>query len=203
MTGDADPVWLLVSISTAGGSGTLRVQVWRRLRSLGALYVQQSVCLLPALPEVERQVRRLLDRVHDGGGTGRVLRVELAEAGERAEIVAEFNAARDAEYGEVLERLPELRRELETELAKGRATYAEVEESEADLARFRDWMGKIDARDYFQAPMGVAAHTALQEAADALVAFEQAAWAAEIPGETTSADDQPRAGRRLRAAGDS
>jgi hypothetical protein len=31
---------LLISASTAGGAGTLRVHVWRKLRSLGALYLQ-------------------------------------------------------------------------------------------------------------------------------------------------------------------
>jgi len=67
-------------------------------------------------------------------------------------VVAELNAARDNEYAEVLDRLPELRRELATEQARGNVTYAEVEESEADLERFRTWLSKIAARDHFIAP---------------------------------------------------
>jgi hypothetical protein len=55
--------WLVVSVSTAGGAASLRVQVWRKLRSLGALYLQQSVCLLPATAAVARDVRRLAARV--------------------------------------------------------------------------------------------------------------------------------------------
>ena len=43
--------WLLITVSTAGAPPALRVQVWRRLRALGALYLQQSVCLLPDRPE--------------------------------------------------------------------------------------------------------------------------------------------------------
>src|SRR6185369_9984159 len=35
--------FLLVSVSTAGGGASLRVQVWRKLRSLGAVYLHQSV----------------------------------------------------------------------------------------------------------------------------------------------------------------
>ena len=196
----SDPGWLLVSISTAGGSGTLRVQVWRKLRSLGALYLQQSVCLLPALPEVQSQVRALVDKVHASGGSGRVLHVRFSDVAERDEIVAEFNAARDVEYREVLERLPELRRELDRELARGRATYAEVEESESDLHRFQDWLGKIVTRDYFGAPAGSAARAAVQEAAGALATFEQAAWAAEIPGVDAAGEGSPV--RRLRAVGE-
>ena len=72
--------WLLVSVSTAGAAAALRMQVWRKLRSLGALYLQQSVCLLPDRPEVAREVRRLLDRVHHQGGTGRLLNITLTEA---------------------------------------------------------------------------------------------------------------------------
>ena len=62
--------------------------------------------------------------------------------GEERAVVEEFNAARDAEYAEVLERIPALRQELAQERARGRATYAEVEESEADLDRFRSLAGQ-------------------------------------------------------------
>jgi hypothetical protein len=156
----------------------VRVQVWRKLRSLGGLYLQQSVCLLPARPE---EVRRLLDRVRHQGGTGRLLHLGLTEAGEQAQLVAEMNAARDGEYAEVLERLPEFAAELDKERARGRTTYAEVEECEADLERFRSWLVKIEARDYFGAPGGAAARAAVAAAAADLAAFEEAALTAEAP----------------------
>jgi len=100
------------------------VQVWRKLRSLGALCLQQSVCLLPARDEVMRQVRRLADRVRRQGGSCRLLHVGLADEAERARLVAELNAARDEEYGEVLKRLPEFAAELDKQRARGRTTYA-------------------------------------------------------------------------------
>ncbi|WP_431921945.1 Chromate resistance protein ChrB [Nonomuraea jabiensis] len=192
--------WLLVSVSTAGAAPTLRVQVWRKLRSLGALYLQQSVCLLPEREHTVRQVRRLLDRVRQQGGTGRMLHLALTDPAEERQVIGEFSAARDAEYAEVLERLPAFRAELAHERERGRATYAEVEESEADLERFRSWMGKIAARDYFAAPGGAAARAALEEAAADLAAFEQAALAAEAPTMDTDTA-APKAGRsRMRAS---
>jgi hypothetical protein len=48
MAGPGRDRFLLVSASTAGAPAATRVRVWRKLRSLGALYLQQSVCLLPA-----------------------------------------------------------------------------------------------------------------------------------------------------------
>lgn len=169
----------MVSVSTAGAAGALRVQVWRKLRSLGALYLQQSVCLLPAREDVVREVRRLVDRVRHQGGQARALRMAFTEPADERAVVADFNAARDVEYAEVLERLPELRRELADERSRGNVTYAEVEESEADLERFRSWLGKIAARDYFESPGGQAARDAVLQAADELAAFEEAALSAD------------------------
>jgi uncharacterized protein YdbL (DUF1318 family) len=176
-----DPAWLLVTVSTAGGTGSLRVLVWRKLRSLGALYLQSSVCLLPARPELAREVRQLAERVVRDGGGARVLTVAVTEPAEQQRLVAELNDARDQEYREVLERVPAFLDELATERTKGRATYAEVEESEADLDRFRAWLGKIEARDYFGAPAGAAARDAVAGCVRELDAFEAEALAAEAP----------------------
>ncbi len=173
--------WLLVTVSTPGAAGSLRVHVWRKLRSLGALYLQSSVCLLPARPALVRDVRRLVDRVRRDGGTARVLTVAIGEAGEEQGLRAELNAARDGEYAEVLDRVPAFLAELAAERRKGRASYVEVEESEADLDRFRSWLAKIEARDYFGAPGGGAARAAVAGCERELAAFEAEALAAEAP----------------------
>ena len=171
----------MVSVSTAGAVDSLRVQVWRKLRSLGALYLQQSVCLLPVRDKTVREVGRLADRIRRQGGTARVMRMRFADPSAESDVIAELNAARDGEYAEVLERVPALRQELNQERARGRLTYAEVEESEADLNRFHNWLAKISERDYFGAPTGDAARAAVEEAAAELAAFEAAALDAEAP----------------------
>jgi len=169
--------WLLVTASSAGAADALRVAIWRKLRSLGALYLQQSVCVLPARPDVEREIRRLVDRVRGNGGTVRVLRIAFDDANEEAQVVSELQAARDNEYSEVLERVPAFLDELRGERDRDRATYEEVEESEADLERFRAWLAKIDRRDYFGAPGRADAHAAVERCARALEAFESEAFA--------------------------
>ena len=123
-----------------------------------------------------------------------MLTMRFADPIEERSVVEEFNAARDAEYAEVLERIPALRQELAQERARGRATYAEVEESEADLERFRSWLARIAARDYFAAPGGQAARNAVDEAAADLEDFEQAALNAEASEARPTATP-----RRLRA----
>jgi hypothetical protein len=185
--------WLLVTASSAGASDSLRVAIWRKLRSLGVLYVQQSVCVVPARPLVRREIRRLVDRVEVSGGSARALTIRFDDPGEEAQIVAELQAARDGEYGEVLERVPAFLNELRSERERDRATYEEVEESEADLERFRAWLAKIDRRDYFGASRRAEAHDAVERCTRALEAFESEAFAR---------DTRPVAERRLRSVGD-
>jgi hypothetical protein len=171
--------WLLVSAST-GKDASLRVFVWRQLRKLGAVYVGPSVCLLPDLPVTRDAVARLVSRVQDQGGRARVLTVGLRDQKEEDALRAEQRAERDVEYAEVVERAPQLLAELEQETARGRATYTEVEESEADLERFHRWLASIEARDYFNAPGRAAAAEAVERCREALAAFEATAVDADL-----------------------
>jgi hypothetical protein len=196
---DAPERWLLVSVSTAGAAASLRVLVWRKLRSLGAVYVQQSVCLLPARRAVVREVTRLLDRVQREGGHSRSLSLRIDDPEQERALVAEFNAARDAEYAEVLDRVPAFHQELDSERAKGRATYAEVEESEADLERFRSWMAKIERRDYFGAAGAQPARDAVERCAAELEAFEHEALNRDARQAEPADTATPRRRRDLRA----
>lgn len=191
-------LWLLVIVSTAGTNSTLRVHVWRRLRSLGGLYLQQAVCLLPERPETTRAVNRLLDRVRREGGEGRVLAISLADTKEERAIIEEFQCERSDEYAEVVSRTPAFLEEIEMERGRGRTTYAEVEESEADLDRLRSWLSKIKARDYFGAPAADEAGAAVERCVAVLAEFEAEALAAEVP-EPGEESATTRATKRLRA----
>lgn len=186
-----------MSVTTAGAPASLRVLVWRKLRALGGLYVQQSVCLLPSWPGVRDQLDQLAERIDQGGGHCRILAVAPADAAEERGLIGEMNAERDTEYAEVLERFAEFFAEIEIETGRGNATFAEVEESEADLGRFRDWLAKIAARDYFDAPGGEAARAELGRAERVLADFETRAMAADEPMDRPRDEREPR----LRAVG--
>ncbi len=165
--------WLLTTTSTAGASSTLRVWAWRRLRGLGAYYLQQSVCLLPETPETTRAVNRVLARLRE----------------------------RSDEYGEVVQRTEEFHAEFAQERRRGRITYTELEESDADLARHARWLAAIQARDYFAAPGGDEAVDAVGGCRRALAEFEAEALRRE--SELAGADetlDPPSS--RLRAVDD-
>jgi G3E family GTPase len=128
---------------------------------------------------VAATVETLARRVRDGGGSARILRTVLVDVDERATVISEQTADRDREYREVVERTGEFLAEIDRETQRHRATYTEVEESEADLDRFDRWLASIVARDYFQAPGRRDAEAAMQSCRDALAIFEAAAVAAD------------------------
>jgi hypothetical protein len=169
--------WLLLSVTT-GNVASLRVFVWRQLRKLGAVYLHQSVCLLPDRPEVRTRLRPVLGRVRGQGGRARLIPVRISDE-ENQSLIEEQRRDRDTEYLEVVERVPHFLAEIEMETGRGKATYSEVEESEADLERFEKWLAAIADRDYFDAAAGAEARSAVQRCRDALAAFELAALAAD------------------------
>ena len=182
--------WLLITVSTpAGGSSTLRVYAWRKLRSLGAHYLQQSVCLLPATPATTRATTKLVTRLRAEGGRGEVLRIQLMDAKQEASVVEAIARERTDEYHELSGSTRQFHEELAHERRRGRATYTELEESDADLARYKKWLAAIRARDYFDAPGGDEAAAAVASCEEALARFESEALAAEL--DESSADTRP------------
>ena len=188
--------WLLITVSTpGGGSSTLRVYAWRNLRRLGAHYLQQSVCVLPATPKTTRATTRLVTRLRAEGGRGEMLRIQLTDARQEAAVVDAMQRERADEYRELVVRTRQFHEELEHERRRGRATYTELEESDVDLARHQKWLAAIRARDYFDAPGGEEAAAAVASCEEALARFESEALSAELD---ESASDT---GPALRAVG--
>jgi hypothetical protein len=173
--------WLLITVSTPGGGpSTLRVYAWRNLRSLGAHYLQQSVCLLPATPKTMRATTRVVTRLRADGGHGKILSIQLTDARQEAAVIDAMQRERSDEYREVAESTQQFHRELQLERRRGRATYTEFEESDADLARHQKWLAAIRARDYFDAPGGEEAAAAVTSCEEALARFESDALSAEL-----------------------
>lgn len=184
----------MVTVSTGGASSTLRVHSWRKLRSLGARYLHKSVAVLPHRPETVRAVNRLVDRVRREGGHASSWTIELTDPAQERDLIEGFQAERADEYHEVCSRVPAFLAEIDHERARGRTTYAEVEESEADLDRLRTWLSRVQARDYFSASGAAEAAAAVERCGQALAAFEADALRAEVPdsGIDDHAENQPK-----------
>ena len=97
-----DDGWLVLIYRVPSEPSRLRSAVWRRLKSLGAIYLQNSAAALPASVGNERALRKLRSQILDMEGTAALLSCRVL-AGEQ-EVRASFQAARNDEYEEIVDR---------------------------------------------------------------------------------------------------
>src|SRR5215472_9930126 len=80
-----------------------RVAVWRDLRRLGALYLQQCVCIFPEIPGVNESVNQVAAKIPALGGETFLLDVPRLQPEDEARIIAAFREQRMSEYAEIIE----------------------------------------------------------------------------------------------------
>lgn len=162
--------WVVLVYRVPSDPSRLRAQVWRRLRQLGAIYLQNAVVALPYDAAAERSLLRLQEEITtEMGGSAQVFRA-VALAGE-SQVIESMNAARDEEYTEIVDRCRDFLAEIERETAATHFTYAELEENEEDLNKLRSWFEKVRGRDRFGAGGAVIAKQRLAECATVLEEF--------------------------------
>lgn len=142
-------------------SSTQRVYVWRKLKSIGVLYWQNAVCLLPKRPGLRVKFEELKNDIEEREGNATLTTIQLPDPKEHADIVSRFRRQADEEYQEFLGQCRDLHAELEKERKDSHFTFAELEENEVELDKLRSWLPKIRERDYFKAPLAAKADTAL------------------------------------------
>jgi DNA-binding transcriptional regulator PaaX len=131
-------MWLVLVYRVPSEPTRLRAAVWRRLKNLGAIYLQNSVAALPAGPQAERALRALRKEIAESmDGKATLLSSGALVGG--ADLVAEFNAARNDEYEEIVDRCQDFHLGLAKEVSANHFTYGELEENEEDLAKLRGW----------------------------------------------------------------
>lgn len=174
--------WLILVYRIPSEPSRHRAAVWRRLRGAGAIYLQNSVAALPASPGAERLLRGLRNEiVEEMAGSAQLLSAG-AIVGE-PDIVAAFNAARDDEYEEIVDRCQGFLAEIEQETAAEHFTYGELEENDEDLAKLRRWFDKVRARDSLGASGRRQASECLDACATALHGFAHRVYQADAMGD--------------------
>ncbi len=171
------PAWLLLIYRVPREPTRLRATVWRRLKALGAVYLQNSAAVLPDSANHERSLRGLRREIADMGGTAHLMRCQVLAGA--AEVTATYNAARDEEYVEILDKCRDFLAEMDKETAAEHFTYAELEENDEDLTKLRGWFDKVSARDVLGAARRDEAQAALRDCATALDEFADHVYRAE------------------------
>ncbi len=173
--------WLLLIYRVPPEPTRLRSTVWRRIKSLGAIYLQNSVAALPASPAAERSLRKLRREIQDMSGTAMLLSAAVL-AGE-AEVRNTFQAARNDEYEEIVDKCQDFLQQVQKEYDENHFTYAELEENEVDLVKLRTWFAKVVERDAFRADGRAATEQALEACEHSLEAYAARVYAEEAEGQ--------------------
>jgi len=137
--------WLMLMVSLPPNPSSLRVRVWRKLRTLGAVALRPSVYLLPPTPDNFERFQWLGQEVVKDGGEATFLSVDQIESMKQSEVVRLFQQARDQDYRLLAERYRKIARGLDRKTPPH--TRARRDEELARLARELDRIREIDFFD--------------------------------------------------------
>jgi hypothetical protein len=131
--------WLLLMHQLPAQPAYLRVKVSRRLTSVGAVALKNSVYVLPASDAAQEDFQWIRREILEGGGDASVVEARMVEGLSDAEIESRFRDSKDAEYAEVTAQLRTLR-----------ASYPKKRRISDDdrtdlLAKISRWQQRIEA----------------------------------------------------------
>ena len=171
--------WLLLIYKVPTEPARKRTYVWRKLKKLGAIYLQQAAALLPNRPEIAQAMDDLARRIVEFEGEVTLLKTQSMSSDWEQGVIQRFNQQRDEEYGEVADVAGRIIDELNRETERGRFNFAELEENEEALESVNRWMAQVTARDFFGAAGRQATEDLLRQASGRLQAFAQKVYEQE------------------------
>jgi hypothetical protein len=125
--------WLLLVYKIPREPTAGRVYVWRKMKQLGAIALQDAVWVLPATPRTQEQFQWIAAEIAEIGGEAVVWSADVLLESPTPALVARFTSEVEAEYEEILAAMKKKRPDLKALGQRYRATVA---------------------RDYFQSALG-------------------------------------------------
>lgn len=165
--------WLLFTYKVPPEPARTRVALWRRLKGMGGLYLQNGVCLLPKINDHARRLKMLQNDVAEMGGESVILETVALDRLQKEKLVARFKSDRDEEYREFISKCADFEAEIAKETAARHFNYAEIEENDVDLKKLQSWLGKIRKLDFYGATLAVEAEQRLRDCEALLEVYAQ------------------------------
>jgi hypothetical protein len=126
--------WLLLIYKVPNEPSARRVYVWRKLKSMGAILLQDSAWVLPANARTREKMQWLATEIKDmEGGTATLWEAEVVFTGQDTNLMQQFTAQVDAVYSAIL---------------------TELEREDADLAALSKQYQQARLQDYFGSALG-------------------------------------------------
>src|SRR5258707_13410245 len=93
--------WLLLTYKVPSEHAKKRLALWRKIKALGAVYLQNGICLLPKTDDHVRQLKMLENEIHEMNGVAVILETLALDREQEEQVVALFQEVRDVQYSEV------------------------------------------------------------------------------------------------------
>jgi chorismate mutase len=154
--------WLLITYKVPPDPAAKRVALWRKLKGMGAVYLQNGVCLLPRADDHIRRLKILENDIAEAQGEAVILETVALDPAQEAKVLARFKAERNDAYEEFIDKCDDFEREVAKEVAANHYTYAELEENDVDLTKLQGWLAKIRKLDFYGADRAAEAQERLR-----------------------------------------
>ena len=182
--------WLVLTYKIPPEPAARRVAVWRKLKAMGAVYLQNGVCLLPQTDDHVRRLRVLENDIASNGGDAVLLSTVGLDAAQEEKVVTRFTADRDEAYREFLGKCADFEAEIARETAARHFTYAELEENDEDLEKLKNWLTKIRKLDFYGAPLAAEAYERLESCVALLETYARAVFECQDENRSAATDRQ-------------
>ena len=147
--------WLILIYRLPREPSRPRVAVWRKLKALGALYLQDGVVVLPEDAITREQLEWLQLQMKEADGEATLWEAQPNTSGEDTELVEAFRSAREEAYKVIITKAKRIQRKAE--LGGSKALPEELSKLEHEFRLER-------RRDYFRSPLRKEVAAALKAA---------------------------------------
>jgi hypothetical protein len=173
--------WLLLAYKVPSEPVAGRVAVWRRLKSMGGIYLQDNVCLLPKTDDHVRRLKLLENHIAAIGGEAVILEAVGPDRAQRQKVVGRFKADRDEAYCEFIAKCEALESKINKDTTIQQLTYAKLEEHDVDLNKLRDWLDKLCKLDFYGGALAAQASQRLLHCENLLEIYARSVFEAHEP----------------------
>lgn len=149
MTDQLQGKWLLLIHQIPPKPGYLRVKIWRRLQSLGAVAIKNSVYVIPRNEQTLEDFQWVLREIVQSGAEASVCAANFLDGLSDDQIEAIFQAARQSDYAQMIEEAQEA---LSMAPSSGSITPEDLQALEGALLRLKKRYLAVSGIDFFGAP---------------------------------------------------
>lgn len=132
--------WLLLHYKLPTEPSARRVYIWRKLKRLGAILVQDTLWALPDTPQTLEQFQWLTAEIQEMGGEAILWQAQMAPPNQDETLEQQFVAQANELYQQIL---------------------AGLEQIDPDLSALSRLYQQARTKDYFQSPLGQQVREAL------------------------------------------